>query len=141
MAVADEYIERFNAGTITTFFATYGIVATDASKSKEVKPYDDIQRSTFLKCSFHPHPTRLGQWIAKLDEDSLKDTPMWIKEEVDLSEATRINAEAAIRLAYGYGKAYFDKFQEQINKALVSRKLKPCLIDWNELDCMYYDLE
>lgn len=138
MAVSDEYIERFNAVTITNFFKTYGIVATDASKSSTVTPYTDIQRASFLKCTFHPHPKRMGQWLARLDEESLKDTPMWIKEEVSFKEATALNAEAAIRGAFGYGKEYFDNFQDTINKALVQCSIPPILLDWDELDAMFY---
>jgi len=140
MSVSDKYIERFNGKTITQFFATYNIAATDASKSAEVQAWTGIEEASFLKCCMKPHPTRHGQWIAQLDMNSVQNTPMWIKEEVDFKGATRVNAEAGVRAAYGYGKEFFDNYQLTINEALIKRNIEPILLDWGDLDNNFYDI-
>lgn len=106
MSVSDEYIDQYNGETIMTFFQGHGIVATDAAKSGKIIRSTDIYSASYLKHTFHPHPTRKGEWLAALDEESVRDTPLWIHEPIEINEATRVNAEAAIRNAYGHGPTF-----------------------------------
>jgi uncharacterized protein YoxC len=138
MSVSDDYIEQFNGETIMSFFQQYGIVATDASKSASIIKYTGIDEASYLKHTFHPHPTRKGEWLAALDMESVKDTPMWIQEPIQFAEATRINAEAAIRNSYGHGPQVFNELRDTINKALRRNKIAPILLTWKELDDNFY---
>nr|WET60305.1 putative polyprotein [La Jolla virus] len=138
MSVSDNYIEHFNAVTITEFFKKHKIVATNADKSTEIKPYETIETATFLKCNFVPHPYRSGEWLAKLDIESVNDTPMWIKEPIAFKEATELNAEAGVRAAFGHGKEFFNNYRTNINIALNQIKSDPILLDWHDIDDSFY---
>lgn len=138
MSVADKYIDQFNGETIMAFFKQYGIVATDAAKSSSILKYTSIYEASYLKHTFHPHPTRSGEWIAALDMESVRDTPLWIQEPIQIADATRINAEAAIRNAYGHGPIVFNEFKNEINRALRKHKIAPILLSWQELDENFY---
>lgn len=138
MSVSDKYIDVFNATTITDYFKEYGIAATDASKSAEIKPYTTILEATFLKHSFMPHPTRREHWIGALAWRSVLNTAHWIQEPIELEDATIINCEAALRDAYGHGPEKFNWMRSKLNAALAVRGLKPILLTWEELDDNFY---
>lgn len=138
MSVSDKYIEQFNGITITNFFKEYGIVATDASKQKDVQKCTTILEASFMKHKFIPHVYRSGEWMAALDWKSVLETAMWIQEPICLEEATRINAEAAIRNAYGHGPEKFNYIRETINSALRKLKIDSISISWAEMDDAYY---
>nr|QKN89034.1 MAG: polyprotein [Iflaviridae sp.] len=140
MSVSNKYIGLFNGETIMQFFKTYGIVATDATKSADIIKFTGILEASYLKHTFAPHPTRKGQWIAALDMESIRDTPMWIQEAVQLGDATRLNAEAAIRNAYGHGPEAFKQFKDAINAALRKVRIAPILITWQELDDNFFNV-
>lgn len=139
MSVSDDYIEQFNGETIMNFFKKYGIVATDATKSASIIRSTGIDKASYLKHTFHPHPTRKGEWLAALDIESVRDTPLWIQEPIQFKEATRVNAEAAIRNAYGHGPQAFNQFKSVINKALRDKNLAPILLTWKELDDNFFN--
>lgn len=138
MSVSDKYIEQFNGITITNFFKEYGIVATDASKQKEVQKCTTILEASFMKHNFRPHVYRSGEWMAALSWESVLETAMWIQEPVCLGEATRINAEAAIRNAYGHGPEKFNYIRDTINECLRKVKIESISITWAEMDDAYY---
>lgn len=138
MSVSKKYIGVFNGVTIQAFFKEYDIVSTDASKSVKVKPHETIYEATFLKKNFDHHPVHKLEWIAKTQLASIYDTPHWIQESVEKREATRVNAEACLREAYGHGKLFFESLCWKVNKALRDRKIAPILLTWEELDRQHY---
>nr|QKN89036.1 MAG: polyprotein [Iflaviridae sp.] len=138
MSVSDAYIDVFNGETIMNFFKSYGIVATDATKSASIVRSTGIAEASYLKHTFHPHPVRKGEWLAALDMESVRDTPLWIQEPIQINEATRVNAEAAIRNAYGHGPQAFNEFRDKINEALRKNKIAPVLLTWSELDKNFF---
>nr|QZZ63338.1 hypothetical protein [Leuven Picorna-like virus 1] len=134
MAVSDKYIKQFNAQTIIQLFADYKITATNADKTNQIKAQENILQAMFLKHTFVPHPERIGEWLAKCDDDTVKDVPCWIVTSANDDEATMANAEQAVRLAFGHGRTYFAKWRDQINVALQNRDLSSIYLDWDHLD-------
>lgn len=138
MSVSKDVREFFNGRTITAYFAEYGIVATDAAKSGIVVKWSTIEEVTFLKRGFKPHPRRLGQWLAPIEETSLKDCAHWIHKSESSVEATVQNADMSVRLSYAHGKEYFMRHRDTINRALACRKLPTISLTWDELDKMIW---
>ncbi len=138
MSVSNKYIEQFNGESIMDFFKLYGVVATDASKSASIIKFTGIDEASYLKHTFHPHPVRKGEWLAALDIESVRDTPLWIQEPIQINDATRVNAEAAIRNAYGHGPDAFNELRDVVNRALRKHKIAPILLTWSELDKNFF---
>jgi len=138
MAVSDAYIDRFNGITISDFLKTYDIGVTSANKSGEIVRCVGIDEATFLKSAFKPHPIHFGEWLAPMDIDSIEETPRWINECTNHVEATRVNAEAALRLSYGHGPEYFARFKEKLNFALGNAEIPGLTLTWSELDQNFF---
>nr|AWK77851.1 polyprotein [Darwin bee virus 4] len=138
MSVVDKYKEIFNTITITKFFAEYGIVATDASKSEHQVANTPITQATFLKHSFRKHERHSHLWQSSLDWTSINDTTQWIWECADVKLATRENCEAALLQAHGHGKRKFENFKAQINGALIKKNIQPLTLGWEEVDNKFY---
>lgn len=128
MAVTDDYIDIFNGQTITSWFAGYGIVATDASKSSTVKSHVPITEAEFLKRRFQRHPTREHMWLAPLSWTSIQDCSQWIWQCADKKEATVENCRAALISAHGHGPQAFEQLKTELNRALVLKKCQPLLV-------------
>nr|QKW94213.1 non-structural polyprotein [PNG bee virus 10] len=140
MSVSDKYIDVFNGVSITNFFKKHGIVATDALKTGDIKPHTNIFDASYLKHTFDAHPTRRGEWIAKLDKESVLDTALWIQNSINMKEATSLNAEAAVRNAYGHGPDFFNEIRDKINTALISIKAPIIKLTWKEMDNQIYSI-
>lgn len=139
MSVSDLIKEKFNGITIQEYFSTKGIVATDALKTGEKVAYTSILEATFLKSGFKPHPTRKGMWLAPIDEDTVEETPKWIRKCPNWDEATIQNAEAALRDSFGLGPKRFNEIKEKLNSALVKAKLNTIVLTWDELDRNFFE--
>lgn len=117
MAVKEEIIEWFNNETLIEAFAQFNIKMTDALKSGKVRRYCSIEEATYLKRSFKPHPTREGQWLAPLEDSSVKDTANWIWRCVNERLASLVNSEQCVRLAYSNGPEYYNDVAEKVKRA------------------------
>ena len=138
MSVTDKYKDVFNALTISQFLAQYGIVATDANKGDEVEAYTTLLNSTFLKHGFRPHEVYPHLWQSALAWSSINDTTQWIWECADLKLATRENCRAALYQAHGHGSTVYNRFKQQVNQALIKRKIQPIALSWKEIDDLFY---
>lgn len=138
MSVSDKIKDKFNGITIQAYFSTKGIVATDALKTGDKIAYTSILQATFLKSGFRPHPTRKGMWLAPIDEDTVEETPKWIRKCANWDEATAQNAEASLRDSFGMGPVKFQIIKDKLNEALIKANLPPLLLTWKELDDMFF---
>jgi len=137
-AVKQLVAEWFNSKTLIQFFAKYKIEATDALKTGEIKEFINMDEATFLKCHFRRHPIFRNEWLAPLDIVSVRETAKWIFQSADDVAATRENADAALRNAYGHGESIFNELKEQINNALVQAEIQPILLTWKEMDQNFF---
>ncbi|APF29088.1 polyprotein [Diabrotica virgifera virgifera virus 1] len=140
MSVKEDVLEKFNCRTISEILAQYDIVFTDAEKTG-TKEYDTIYNSTFLKSGFARHPTLTDQWLAPLDELSIKECALWIWKSYDNEKATIANAEQSLRLAYGRGQAYFKQWKTQLNTALARLRYSNIPITWHQVDRLFFSEE
>lgn len=131
--VSDEVKEIFNCETVSKLFAEHGFVYTDASKAGNVK-YKTILEVTFLKNSVKVHPKRKGHYLAALDWNVVQETALWIRKGMDEREASDLNCEQSLRLAYGHGPERFTELKNILNKVLRFRGGKLLSLDWFELD-------
>lgn len=137
-SVSDEYHELFNAETITVYFAKYRIVATDADKTGVTQPSVSLKDATFLKRGFRAHPCRSGEWLSPLKEASIKGITQWVWKSSNIVEATLVNCNAALLQAHGHGPDEFVRMKNNINRALIKRKIAPVSLQWGEIDDIYY---
>lgn len=138
MAISDEIKDKFNAQTISAFFAQFNIVATDSTKSENITPYDTLENSSFLKHSFQHHEVFAGVWQSALDWTSVQDCTQWVWECVDYKMATYENCKMAIMLAHGHGRHKFEEFKDRVNKALARVGCNTIVLSWDEIDRMSY---
>lgn len=140
MTVSEFYADKFNMQTIQAWFAKYGIVSTDASKSgEEVTPFVGAKEITFLKRGWRKHPTRWLQYLAPLDMVSINDITQWIWRSPDRRQATRVNCESALLEAHGSGPEVYEALRLKINEALVRIHVSPITMSWEDVDRKYYD--
>nr|QXV86370.1 polyprotein [Iflaviridae sp.] len=140
MTVSNFYEEKFNMQTIQEWFAQYGIVSTDATKSGgKVSPFVGSKEITFLKRGWRKHPTRWLQYLAPLDIISINDITQWIWRSPDRRQATRVNCESALLEAHGSGPEVYEALRRKINEALVRIHVSPITMSWEDVDNKYYD--
>ncbi|QWT43280.1 polyprotein [Weevil wasp positive-strand RNA virus 2] len=137
MSVAEECVEKYNCVTLSKYFSALDVVFTDASKKGNIK-YGSIEEATFLKRGFKRHPTRIGQWLAPLEELSIHECAQWIWKSPDEKMATYINAEQSLLLCYGHGPKYFNHWKNKINTALRENGMKGLSWTWEQLDHTFF---
>nr|QAY29241.1 putative RNA-dependent RNA-polymerase [Black Hill virus] len=138
MAISDEIKDKFNAQTISAFFARFNIVATDSTKSENIIPYDTLDNSSFLKHSFQHHVVFAGVWQSALGWTSVQDCTQWVWECADYKMATYENCKMAIMLAHGHGRHKFEEFKNRVNTALARVGCSTVVLSWDEIDRMSY---
>lgn len=138
MAVSPEYVSKFNGKTITSYFATYNIVATNATKTSEIVATTPLSGATFLKRGFLPHTFRRDQWLSPLDWNSILGATQWVWQSPNRNESTMVNCEAALLQAHGHGVDQFQKLKEIINKHLKKIRMPAVTLQWEEIDKMYF---
>jgi len=140
VSISNEIKELFNCQTLSTYLETYDFKYTDATKQGTVK-YTPLKEASFLKCGFKPHETRMNQWQAPIDENSIFECAQWVFQSPDLTEATIENCDQSLRLAYGHGRKFFNDWKQKLNKALTNSKLRPLSLTWEECDEMFFGHE
>nr|QXV86366.1 polyprotein [Iflaviridae sp.] len=139
MTVSSRYIDLFNMQTIQAWFAEYGIVSTDATKSGSVvSPTVDKKDITFLKRGWTKHPTRPYQYLAPLDMVSVNDITQWIWRSPDRRLATRVNCESALLEAHSLGPKVYELLRLKINNALEKLQIDPISMNWYDVDNKYF---
>ncbi|APG77464.1 hypothetical protein [Sanxia water strider virus 8] len=137
-SVSDEMAVLYNSVTIAAFFKQYKIVATDASKSEDILPYQSIKEATFLKRGFQPHPYRKNEWLSPLSLTSIKSSTQWVWKSGNVITATLVNCNAALLQVHGHGPEFYQKFKNLINRALIKRRMTTVTMNWEEIDDLYY---
>jgi hypothetical protein len=150
MAVKEEVLEWFNLKNIMLAFDKHGIIITDAEKlasrkmGEEIPNLDKIplstslENSTVLKRGFKPHPLRKDHWLAPLDEVSVHEAARWIWTSPDPKEATFINCEQSVMLAFGHGPKYFNNWKKTVNDKLAKINLPLVTRTWSDLDINFF---
>lgn len=138
MAVKPELLEKVNNITLSNVFKEVNINFTDASKQGNIK-YVSYEEATFLKRGFLKHPTRGGEYLAPLDIRSVKDCAYYIYKSPSTREATRVNAEQSLRLAYGHGPEFFNQWKKCLNIALDKKRIAHLLVTWDECDRNFFE--
>lgn len=134
MAVKPEIIDVFNNVTLIEYFGRFHLKMTDAAKSGVVRTHCTLEEATYLKRGFMKHPSRPGQWLAPLEERSIRDTANWIWKCVDETEASLVNSEMCARLAYTRGKIFYDGIVQNITDAWFSQGRSFSAPSWESLD-------
>lgn len=139
-SVSDEVSSWFNGIFIANWFAKLNIKVTPATKDDKVVPFMKLSEATFLKRGFKKHPTRAGQWLAPLNEISIKDCAHWVNSKNSDSAGTQVNLDQSVRLAFGHGPEFFTAWRDKLNAAVATtgRSLQPILLDWYLLDDMFF---
>jgi len=150
MAVKQEVLSWFNLKTIMFAFDQHDIVITDAEKltsrkrGEKIPNLDKIplsqklEESTVLKRGFKQHPYRQHHWLAPLDKVSITDAVRWVWTSPDLKEATVVNCEQSILLAFGHGPKFFNEWKATVNKKLKEVNLPLISKVWSDLDLNFF---
>ncbi|APD68841.1 polyprotein [Euscelidius variegatus virus 1] len=134
MSISPDIIDYFNAIEIKNALALHGIVVTSAQKDDELKPFDTIYNSTFLKRSFKEHPTRKGVWLAPVEVNSVQECVNWMHRCDDGAAATLEVVQASLDLAYGHGPQYYNEHRARLVSACKSLNIFVHTKTWYERD-------
>lgn len=127
-----------------SIYADDGMQAEDLKicSNEELKQYiyevfGDVHKSdkneaegfgpVFLKRGINSEPPFL---FAPLKLQSILNNLHWIRTGLDPADATRQNAETAMREFVHYGRATFDDMLKQVNQSLVRHSLAPLNMRW-----------
>nr|AWS06671.1 polyprotein [Maize-associated retrovirus 1] len=139
MSVSDKFVSIFNNISIFQYFTSVGIKVSSSSKGEIDTPYVTFDSADFLKSKFKPHPFRKYEYLAPMDWISVEECAKWIHKSDDAREATRVNAETSLRLAYAHGKEVFDSWKKELNKALITASLPPLTLTWKDCDDNFFE--
>lgn len=138
MTVREAYFPYFNMSTIIKFFSKYGIAATNADKSGELRESETIYEAQFLKRGFRKHETR-DEWTGPLKWDSILAATQWVWKSANLKESTQVNVNAALLQAHGHGRAKFEEFKALLSERMRQKRMPPPVEQWHEIDEMLYE--
>nr|QUS52852.1 polyprotein [Hypera postica associated iflavirus 1] len=144
LAVKDEVIDDFNAVTMSDAFAKHGIKFTNSTKSGDMVPYTKLMdpATTFLKCTFHPHPTRSNLWVARMEERVIRECSNWTWNTSRDLQANSVTAcEAMMELCYGYGPEYYEDLRRRVTLYWLKKGVFFNCPDWLAIDIRIYGLE
>jgi hypothetical protein len=136
IGISDEVSEVYNCLTIAKHLIKFNFIYTDASKKGNI-PYSNLEEVIFLKRGFKQHPDGVN-WLAPLLWEVVQEIPLWIHKGMDKKDATLLNFEQALRLAYGHGQQRYDNFKETLNLVLRQNKQNILALSWFELDFMVW---
>nr|UDL13968.1 MAG: polyprotein [Xiangshan picorna-like virus 2] len=132
--ISDEISDVFNMETLCEYFGKHNIKFTDADKSDNIVKWRDLQSVTFLKRGFIPHPRRPCEFLAPLDKKSVEGAANWVRKGTPKGEATVVNANQCLELAFGWGPAYYSEVRESLRTALRKAGLRAVFPTWDEVD-------
>lgn len=117
------------------------MVYTDANKVEPIRPFVELEDTTFLKYSTRKHPTRKEIWQAVMEEYVIEELPAWVRKSSDIVAACEQNLEAALRFAYTQGPDFYEAFRERVKESLCwlgrpATETPP----WSHYDHSIYDL-
>lgn len=138
MSTTKDIAEVFNNSTLSDYFSTIGITYTDATKTG-AEPFCGLDKASFLKCGFIPHPTRKGQWLAALDWKCVAETPAWIRKSASDEDATIENCNAALLNAHGHGPEKYNMLRGKVTEALQNLNIPYSAPTWTQTDNNFYD--
>nr|ULF99831.1 MAG: hypothetical protein 2 [Aparavirus sp.] len=114
--ISDRVSDVFNQNSVTTAYATFGMIYTDEAKSDGVSPdYRNISEVAYLKRGFRMTP--FGYVRAPMSLDTLTETPQWIRKTPEHIEACKLNVESCVRELAQHPKAIFDEYSEKMCSA------------------------
>nr|WAK72349.1 MAG: polyprotein [Hubei picorna-like virus 44] len=139
--VDDEVVDRFNNTHIQNALRAVDMVYTDANKVEPIRPFVELEDTTFLKYSTRKHPTRKEIWQAVMEEYVIEELPAWVRKSSDIVAACEQNLEAALRFAYTQGPDFYEAFRERVKESLCwlgrpATETPP----WSHYDHSIYDL-
>nr|QUS52853.1 polyprotein [Hypera postica associated iflavirus 2] len=144
LAIKDDVIDDFNAVTMSEAFAKHGIKFTNSTKSGDIVPYTHLMdpSTTFLKCTFHPHPTRTNLWVARMEERVIMEISNWTwNTSKDLQANSIVACEAMMELCYGYGPVYYEDLRKKVTNYWINKGCFFSCPDWLAIDIRIYGLE
>lgn len=111
LGVSESVKSNFNFFTCKTAMADAGIKITWPSKRDEdERPFSGICELNFLKRGFRMNQ-EYGHIVGPMDKDVIYETPLWIKDGMDPTDATVENYKTNLREAALHGKAFFDEYR------------------------------
>lgn len=137
VAVHPEVQELFNAGIVHDILAAHHIEYTNADKGSTIVPLQPLEELTFLKRGFRTHHTRQYIKLAPISLTTIQELTNWIRRCEDPEAALQENVETAIRFAYHHGKEFFDKFIQDVNRALINQDLPACGDSYRDYDLAF----
>lgn len=112
-----------NFFTFQDFLAETGQLLTAATKDGREHAFTPAELLEMLKRGFSDHE---GHIFAPLKADVLYETPLWIlKGNQSDVEATRVNAEMALRGAFAHGREFYESFRKRLVRACLAAGVNP----------------
>lgn len=138
-AVHPKISEFYNCRTISKILAQYNVKVTDAQKTVNIKPFDKLSSSEFLKCYFRRHDHR-DKWVATLRMEVVVDIPNWIREPCPNENAQiKDNLDQVLRFISLYGSATYHTLCTKLSEKLRDTDIFISIPDWVYVDTMLND--
>jgi len=120
VAVHDDVRAIYNYNTVSHILASYGLVLTPAHKLDEDPPdYMLLENLKFLKCTSR-YNTQVQAYVPLIDKTTIQELTNWVRASNEQEGIAQlyVNIENGERLAFHYGKNYYDEYNGKVNRAL-----------------------
>lgn len=143
MSVSNRVRDVFNARTLSLFFKEHCIRFTDAQKNEGVdtRPYDSIDKVTFLKREFKYEPARDPKFRAALPENVIEEIPLYIKNNVpkgQMKEHLAALLFTSLYHAHARGAAYYNRLRGRYLRAVSQLNLNCALPFWEDIETLKF---
>lgn len=141
MSISDSCIENFNFNTIREFLEAYRIPFTHSSKKMDYRdPSESLSVATFLKRGFVPHPTRAGEFLGPLPDESIYGQLDWGWQTEDIKALVYNNMRAALNSAYSRGPAFYSELRKKLLVYAGEHYSEHARFDtWADIDARVFD--
>lgn len=144
LGIPDRYLSFFNQNTLVDLLREFGLYYTDESKSGgEVPDFRPLTDISYLKRKFR-YDKDVARYVAPLDLNVIKETPMWIRKCADSELQTFNNLEFSLRELSLHSQEEWDRLaplllrlcEEECNSvSKFSNRLATLLFVVNNLEC------
>jgi hypothetical protein len=116
--IDESILPFFNQQTITSGYATIGMIYTDETKSSSTIPFRSIGEVTYLKRYFKKDG---GDWLCPQEFIATVETMNWIRDCSSHRDQTLSNCSVVIRELFYHGEDIFHKYVPMINAVCLDK--------------------
>ena len=140
-AVRDLARRDYNLRSIAQYIRKYGFNLRHVNKIDDPDPDTYLWECTFLKRAFVPIGD-CGFWLPQIELLTILDMAQWhrIKSASESWPATLVNARTAQEFAYFYGRPFFEKFKQCLERGFAACPLPPherVLFSWSDMNARF----